>query len=228
MQWFWGLFLFLIFITSACSPNKKEDFQKWLSQSSKDSTLIQEPLVHKPNTLPLVAAAHLKTQLALKEKRLAELLRIDTSGFSAADKTSWLQARHRLEAELSKLRPYRYDPSVYDLSIHIQPILAAADSLPLAQRLDLIEGLLADAPAYFAAAQAALYQTQAKKTLLASQKQLRTLQLLHGALQDSLSKAQLSPEKQKSFSQALTKTEKAVKDYLAFCNETYFIPRKEK
>jgi hypothetical protein len=201
-----------------CRQNGEQTLQEW--QQADTSSI--HTVVTMEGALPLVSGKHLKSQLALKEKRLLQLLRIDTSSLSPAGRRKWRQSRQFLETDLATLRQYRDNPSWYNLGGSIVAVLSAADSLPLVKRIDIIELQLKAAPAYFAAAKEALQTSKRRPWLLASQKQLLTLQLLNGALKDSINSISMKPERQKSLTTTLEDAKRSVKDYLTFCNEAYF------
>lgn len=216
-----GAWLFLLVFVMACRKNQEEALHQWIQQAdtSQVATIFQE------GALPVVNPQALKSSLQQKEMRMKALLKIDTSGFTDTRKSEWLRSFRTLEKQLSQLRQCRFDPSSYNLGAFIQRSLSKGN---LHNNIGLIEQQLNAAPEYYASACKALddESLDLQKARLGAQKQMLTLQLLKGALRDSLAKLQVSPVKYQDLNAAIDKAETAVKDYLAFCNKVYFKERK--
>lgn len=207
--------LLLVALAVACRKNQEEVLHHWVAQADT----LQTAQAIQQGSLPIVRPNTLKIALEKQEKRMKELQQIDTAVIAAKEKKEWLANFRLLEKQLSLLRQCRYDPSWYNLGAYLQSSLDKGS-------LNNIEQQLNAAPEYYASARQALAAPlDPQKAKLAAQQQLLTLQLIKGALRDSLDALKLKPAKRELVKEAAGKAEEAVKAYLVFCNSVYFEER---
>ena len=127
----------------------------------------------------------------------------------------YYQLEQRLATHLQLIDQFRKDASLYNLGGHLKVALSLPNQ-PLATRLSTCDSLLALAPTYYAAAKIKLTEPLPERLNLAIRKQRLGLYFLNGALQDSIAK--FDQDVQKSWEQPRIEAQRAMKDYLAWCN----------
>ena len=112
------------------------------------------------------------------------------------------------------LRSWQWNPASYNLGASVGDLLNGR-YYPLARRLRNISDKLAQAPAYYAAAQANIHQPTREHTQLAVQQNEGGLAVF-GTLADSVRKSTLSAEEKQLASTRIADAQKAVRGYLDF------------
>ena len=112
------------------------------------------------------------------------------------------------------LRSWQWNPASYNLGASVGDLLNGR-YYPLARRLRNISDKLAQAPAYYAAAQANIHQPTREHTQLAVQQNEGGLAVF-GTLADSVRKSTLSAEEKQLANARIADAQKAVRGYLDF------------
>lgn len=201
----------------ACNHHRPS-FIEWQNEATK---VVAPSFLHPDTPLPIVSKEELLHALDQYQALFHLLLRVDTALLDTLERNTYFASVTALDSMLRILSDYQKDPSVYNLGGYLVQGLSI-DTLPLSQRIALVERQLETAPAYFEAAKQNLRNPEPDRCRLASQKQLFTLQLLTRVLPDSLKRVSLSPAQQQQFKSNTQRAEKAVKDYLLYCNKYYF------
>lgn len=196
----------------------RPSFVEWQNEATRIAT---PGFLHPDMPLPIVPKAELTHTLVQYQSLMRQLLRVDTALLDTTEHKAYFASVTNLDSLLRILSDYQKDPSVYNLGGYLVRTLSI-DTLPLTQRIALIEKQLESAPAYFEAAKQNIREPHPDRCRLASQKQLLTLQLLTRTLPDSLKRVSLSPAQLQQFKSNTLRAEKAVKDYLLYCNKRYF------
>ncbi len=213
-----GLLLILIVVwIQGCSTEDrfariKSNYEREYAQYC--STIMQESSAPIPKNKIMRCYACLRTTTN-------ELNRITAPQENLLLKNQINELFNSVENKKLYLVSLRRDPSVYNLGGWIKQTLSDERS-PISYRLDKINELLINASDYYAAAKDNLYNPLPGKCRLGAQKQLLTLELLSGALRDSIQQAPLKAANKTNMLNHLDAAKLAVKDYLAYCESLWF------
>ena len=204
--------------------NPNTVFKRFENDVRQENLILYDTILNENYTFPIVHPGELNKKQVLLQQYLARLKKIDLERLNVKNKVLSTQLEQSITKQLRTLHTLQTDPSIYNLGGEMKAMLVS-DSIPLDGRLLRIGQLLKDADAYYSTAKANLTQPHPDRTVLAMQKQLRTLNFLNGELLDSLALANLSAPEREELKTKAAQAKLAVKDYLAFCRSLLFEQR---
>lgn len=204
--------------------NPNTVFKRFENDVRQENFIFYDAILNENYTFPIIHHGQLNKKQVLLQQYLIRLKKINIERLNANNKVLYTQLEQSITKQLRILHTLQTDPSVYNLGGEMKAMLVN-DSIPLDGRLLRIGQLLKDADSYYLTAKANLTQPHPDRTVLAMQKQLRTLNFLNGELLDSLTLANLSVPEREELKTKAAQAKLAVKDYLGFCRSLLFEQR---
>ncbi len=130
----------------------------------------------------------------------------------------WEILKNQLESEawtLDTLKSWQWNPSLYNVAEPVA-LLLSTPYAPEPERLRTVQKRLAQVPAYYAAAKAAITAPTREHTQLAIQQNGGALDVLGESLERQLQASALGADERKAFLKVLEPARAAVKDYIAW------------
>lgn len=204
--------------------NPNTVFKRFENDVRQENLIFYDTILNGNYTFPIIHPGELNKKQVLLQQYLTRLKKIDLERLNVKNKVLFTRLEQSITKQLRILHTLQTDPSVYNLGGEMKAMLVN-DSIPLDGRLLRIGQLLKDADSYYLTAKVNLIQPHPDKTVLAMQKQLRTLNFLNSELLDSLALANLSAPEREELKTRAAQAKLAVKDYLAFCRSLLFEQR---
>ncbi|WP_028081489.1 DUF885 domain-containing protein [Solimonas soli] len=168
--------------------------------------------------LPAPDTRHRAELKGFLDRSLAQLARLAPSAMDAAARTDYEVLRGALEAErwsLVEFRDWRWAPSQYNVADGFA-LLLDTPYAPQAERLRTVSKRLAQVPAYFAAARAAIDHPVREQVQLAIQQSEGSLDVFGDTLEKQLAGSALSAAERATFLRRLAAARQAISGYVAF------------
>jgi hypothetical protein len=177
------------------------------------------------DTLIFYTPKDLKNKLHQVDRFQDQMALLEPTPQWPAEKRALYEELNRYLLELdAHFSSFQSDPSIYNLGGRLVQNLSdpRLNSEEKSQRcLQHLE----KASLYYRTAQLCIKRPAPERLQLAIQKQLAGLQLMEGALPDSLQQWNLPAERHNQFQKALYIAQLACKDYVAYCNSLLFEKR---
>ncbi len=217
-----------LFLTAPAVAGGDADFTKafgddWLAQywQFNPDYAISVGYYAVAAELPAPSADNRKRYREWLATQLKALNAIAPATLSPAVRSDWAMLKTQLEWEawtLDTLKSWQWNPAVYNVAEPIALLLSTPYTAE-PERLRTVQKRLAQVPAYYAAAKAAISQPTREHTQLAIQQNNGALDVLGESLEKQLNASALPPKEREVFLDALKTARAAVTDYVAWLQQ---------
>ncbi|MBC6990284.1 DUF885 domain-containing protein [Hymenobacter sp. BT491] len=174
---------------------------------------------HKYDSLLVVpTAARRQTEAAARTRMLKQLSTFELKSLRVNNQTDYLLINNYLRSSrwsADTLRDWQWNPATYNLGSSVAEILNGR-YWPLARRLRAISSKISHAPDYYEAAEQNISQPTREHTELAILQNKGGLAVFGKALEDSISRSELSEKEKQEFRNRLSTTRLTIENYISF------------
>jgi uncharacterized protein (DUF885 family) len=167
----------------------------------------------------VVPDEHARTsELQQMQRWVAQLHRIDPKTLSSPVRADWALLENLFNGqrwELTELRDWEWDPSVYNVADPLA-LLLSTEYAPLEQRLRTVMNRLENVPAYYAAAKRSVKDPTPEHVALAIEQNRGALDVLGDSLTKQIDGSKLSAAERTMLTRRITAARAAIEDYVSW------------